>query len=140
MSKTDDCLYLQHIKSSNIYKVNNNAIKLSLMFNLNKTITLDNVSNDAVIFIVKYLNFYSVNEELPPPEHPLLDDISLIDIFELESHIFGDILFTTNIKKNISFINDIVKIATILKMEFLSLKLAAIMCYYTQSICPKTLD
>lgn len=89
-------------------------------------------SEDAMVFVVNYLNYYADIEEIPAPEHPLSDDIKIL--FDLEQHIFGSLLNKDNIVEKIAFVNDIANIAEYLEMKILMKKCCAILAYYFQNI------
>lgn len=131
-------LKLTHISNQdNTYKVNINSIMYSTVL---KNIVISNDCNnkhcvnfgseEALIFIVKYLNYYDNDvEEISPPDYPLNDGMKLKDIFELEEHIFNDLIYEINTNEKKLFLNHLIKIAEELKINNLIKKLAAILAY-----------
>lgn len=120
---------LSHITNpTNFYKVRTNTISKVLAVTEHKNIIINSGTEDALVFIVKYLNYYETDEEIQPPEHPLMENIELKDMFELEEHIFQDLLDI----KHIVFLGQLIKIAEELDMPLLLKKLAAIIAYNMQ--------
>jgi hypothetical protein len=60
--------------------------------------------------------------------------MTLIDIFETETHIFGDLLNLVLIDKNIPLLKNIINICEELQIDILLIKLSAIACYYMQCL------
>jgi len=85
-------------------------------------------TSEALVFIIKYLNCYDTDDEISAPEYPLLENIELKDLFELEQHIFADTLHL----QNITFVGDLLAIAQELQARVLVQKLAAITAYNMQ--------
>jgi hypothetical protein len=96
-------------------------------------IKIESGDNKALIFVVKYINFYSQTIEIPSPEHPLMENVNIADIFELEINIFEEFIHITDpdvFDEKSKIINEIMDIAEELEMEILSDKMAAITSYY----------
>lgn len=131
---------LCHISNKNkTYLVNQKAINKSKSLKIfddvnNCVFTVRSGNEDAMIFIVKYLNYYKDIEEIPAPEFPLPENISLLEIFEDESHIFDDLLIfdktNPDCNKKQDFIQNLLQIAEELQIDILFDKLSAILCYY----------
>lgn len=131
-----DCIKLMFNESDNVYKVSIKALGKSTVLDLYYT-ECDNVNTkphvvnygteDALIFVVKYLNYYNETEEILAPEQPLLD-MTIKDIFELEEHIFGSLLaLDTDIKR--TSVGSLLAVADGLHVTALTNKLAAIVAY-----------
>ena len=152
IEKPKEAVYITHISNvgkankankAKSYLVDVGCIKKSVvLFNhfnnadqkiQSKPFVINNGDDNALIFIVKYLNFYKDIDEIPPPEHPLLN-IPLNELFDIEQHIFGDLLIISNIDKKINIIKNLVEISEELQLEILLDKLAAISCFYMQSL------
>jgi hypothetical protein len=120
---------LSHISNSkNFYKVGvNSANKTNLK--LKETNVIQSGSEEALIFIVKYLNCYENDNEISPPEQPLIENIELKDLFEFEEHIFENLMDFAKIH----LLSNIIKIAEELNMKMLLQKLAAIIAYNMQN-------
>jgi hypothetical protein len=100
-------------------------------------ITVKCGNEDALIFIIKYLNTYKNEEEAPAPPSPLPDAMHLDDVFANERHIFEKLLIidsSTDINKKIKEIAPMLAITTELKLDILHNKLAAIISKYMMSI------
>jgi hypothetical protein len=95
--------------------------------NIDKPITITTGSNDAVIFVVKYLNYYANHMEVRPPDYPLADNTNLHELFEDEEHIFGNLL---DIDTSLQSIKDILNVAEALNIDSLIKKLSAILCFF----------
>lgn len=133
-SKNDDS-YIVDVKAldksiilTNIYNNYKNDT------NLTSKTYINSGDNESLVFVVKYLNFYKDKDEVPPPEHPIPDNMTLIDIFETEVHIFGDLLNLVLIDKNIPLLKNIINICEELQINVLLMKLSAIACYYMQCL------
>lgn len=116
------------MSTANIIHISNPTAIYKVHLDANN-ITVKSGTEDALIFVVKYINYYNDKDEVPPPEHPLLDNIELKDIFELESHIFGDLLEVPISEKNKMFIKELLQIAAELNIISLLKKLSAILAY-----------
>lgn len=136
-------IFLKHTSGNKMYMVDKSAICKSKVLhtmytkiceeNQHKFIhTINSGTEDALIFVVKYLNFYKDKSEIPSPEHPLPENISLIDLFEYEQNIFGDLLndISDKLETNMSFVSELIKISHELQLDLLLNKLSAIMCFY----------
>lgn len=124
---------IKHLDNSIIYKVNNNAVKIAKRIDPTNINIINIGSEKSMIFIIKYLNYYSTNEEIIAPEKPS-EIQSLIELFELEVNIFGELLNIHNIEQNKYFVNELINIALKLDMPILVDKLHDIMAYYMMSI------
>lgn len=116
------------------YKIDINSVKQSNVLRQNKDykpVTVKSGSNNAVIFVVKYLNYYSNHTEINPPEHPLSDNTNLHDLFEREAHIFGDLL---DIDIQMQYLKDILSVAEELGVESLVQKISAILCFFMMKL------
>lgn len=125
-----------------IILVNESALKRSKYLELNKTqekIIITKGNQDALIFIIKYLNFYSTIEEVPIYDHPLPENVALAELFELEQIIFGDLLNMTNLDQKIVFVKNLIDIAEELDLNVLFEKLSCILCYYMMHSCNETI-
>lgn len=90
---------------------------------------------DALLFITKYIKFYTNNKELDAPEYPLEEHINAI--FKQEEDIMLPLLELENetkesILKKLVFAKDIAHIAEELNMSILFKKMAAIISHYIQ--------
>lgn len=110
------------------YDVDINAInQSSILNNVKKDIIIKSGSNDAVIFVVKYLNYYANHVEVRPPDYPLPENTNLHELFEHEEHIFGDLL---DIDTKLHLLRDILMVADELNIDSLIKKISAILCYF----------
>jgi hypothetical protein len=114
--------------TTSIVHISNPTAIYKVYLNTDK-IVVESGTEDALVFVVKYINYYNTEDEIPPPEHPLLDNIELKDLFELEAHIFGDLLEVPITEKNKMFIKALMQIAIELNIKTLLKKLAAILAY-----------
>lgn len=90
----------------------------------------------SMIIIIKYLNFYKDSDEANPPEHPLLENISINELFEFEGYIFNELLnelLVDDEDTQVDKINKLYSIADELQLEIFKKKIAAITCYLMQS-------
>lgn len=87
-------------------------------------------SVEALVFVIKYLNCYDTDDEISAPEYPLIENIELKDLFELEEHIFSDILHLDNK----ILMGDLLCIAQELQATILIQKLSAIIAYNMQML------
>lgn len=125
-----DCVNLAHISNpSLVYKVNIYAEKKSNILSKNKLNIIKSGDTSALIFVIKYLNFYESEVEMCAPEFPLIENIDLKDLFEQETFIFEELL----ISDNKEMLYNVVKIADELNMEILLKKLAAIFAHNMQA-------
>ena len=124
--------------SKSQYKVNSEAFKkLSKMVLNSSRVNVKSGTEDALIFVIKYINTYSEKFEIPAPDFPLTEDSPLTEIFEYETHIFGDLLNISdkqNLQTKLNFITEIVNIAEELGLEILFNKVSAIVCVYIQEL------
>jgi bifunctional N-acetylglucosamine-1-phosphate-uridyltransferase/glucosamine-1-phosphate-acetyltransferase GlmU-like protein len=110
------------------YDVDINAInQSSVLKNINKSITIKSGSNDAVIFVVKYLNYYANHVLIRPPDYPLAENTNLHELFEHEEHIFGNLL---DIDTKLHLLRDILMVADELNIDSLIKKISAILCFF----------
>lgn len=117
-----------------IYNIDINAITQSrvlLQHNKNKSIIVKSGSNDAVIFVVKYLNYYANHVEIKPPEYPLADNTNLHELFEGELHIFGILL---DIDAKMQDLKNILNVAEELEIDSLIKKISAIICFFMMKL------
>ena len=111
-----------------LYIYNNNSSNIPLK------VVVETGDDEALIFVVKYLNKYKDKDEIAAPEHPLLENVNLDELFEYENDTFGQFLQLDNIEKNITPIKNVIRIAEELQIKTLVDKLSAILCYYLQSL------
>lgn len=112
---------------TNYYKVGvNAATKTNLKISEINVVQMGTV--ETLIFVTNYLNYYENNEEICAPEFPLIENIELKDLFELEQDIFEDLL---NLDKK-EFLSHLLDVATELNMIILLKKVAAIIAYNMQ--------
>jgi len=110
------------------YNIDIKAInQSSVLKSIDTSITIKSGSNDAVIFIVKYLNYYANHVEIRPPDYPLSDNTNLHELFEHEEHIFGNLL---DIDTQLQTLRDILNVAEELDIDSLIKKLSAILCFF----------
>jgi hypothetical protein len=131
---TEQCFHLYHKSNpKNSYKIKIEASKMSDLLNkllIDKIYTycVSSGTEDTLIFIIKYLNHYSTIDEVSPPEQPLIENMTLRELFELEEGIFDTLLNTID---NFQIISNLTKIAEELNMKILTSKLASIICYHS---------
>jgi hypothetical protein len=137
-------IFIYHQSNKNIYKVSADAaIKISGL--LSSIISCDNTiinnpeglpisygSEEVFQVFIRYLDFYSHQEERSPPDCPLPDG-ALSFIFEEEKLIFGELLDPdTNTEKNIVFLKHLLDFSSYMAADYLLGKIAAITAYYVR--------
>lgn len=150
-----NCVYLYRNNNSNKYKL---SIKAAEKSKIIKSLILQNKKNidkkddpksldfinievkegteESLLFVFKYLQFYENQIEITNPEHPLINT-PLKELFEFEKVIFGNLLIVTSIeetKEKIKYIKNLIDTAAYLGMEILLKKLSAIMAFYISKI------
>jgi hypothetical protein len=115
-----------------IYHISNPTKQHTINIGTGKIIQVESGNPQSLIFIVNYMNFYSdkVDEEF---DHPIADAVSIKELFGEDIAIYTDLIPTDNETKNkdnIKHINNIVEIATELKLYTLLDKLAIILYFY----------
>lgn len=117
------------------YIIDINAVNQSSILKNNEKIynpiTIKSGSNDAVIFVVKYLNYYAKHVEIKPPDYPLADNTNLHELFEHEEHIFGNLL---DIDTQLHHLQDILTVAEELGVDSLIKKISAILCFFMMKL------
>lgn len=118
------------------YIIDINAIKQSSVLlhfdnKKDKPIIVKSGSNDAVIFVVKYLNYYANHTEIKPPDYPLADNTNLHELFEHEEHIFGNLL---DIDTQLQSLQNILYVAEELDIDSLIKKISAILCFFMMKL------
>lgn len=91
-------------------------------------------SEDAMIFVVDYLNIYDNRPMIAPPEYPLLD-MGINDIFEEEQHIFKDFFESPLPPSKKVFLSNVLNISEELCVGTLVGKIAAIFNYDMVTSC-----
>jgi len=109
------------------YDIDIRAVYQSYVLKNIDSITIKSGSNDAVIFVVKYLNYYANNVEVRPPDYPLADNTNLHELFEHEEHIFGNLL---DIDTQLQTLCNILNVAEELNIDSLIKKISAILCFF----------
>ena len=130
-----------------IYHINNKDNKYKIVDNplikVTDTICIKDASEEALLFIIDYINYNKCNNELQAPECPL-EEIDLPSIFECERQIFGDILNIEcpayDLRKKLLFIKDVLHISAILDIPILQKKINAILAYYMIHITPDVFE
>lgn len=134
-----DYILLYHCTNKEkLYKISSKSVNKSNILNDafldNSKICIKSGSEDALVFIIKYINYYETDDEIMPPDCPLAENLNLKDIFELEDHIFGDLLYLIDTKKKKMFIKDMAEISQELNLDNLLKKIAAILAYNMQNL------
>jgi hypothetical protein len=115
---------------SKIFHTSNSAEKYDINLLNNKEIEIKSGNKESLLFVIKYVNYYSdkIDES---PEHPILQDMKLEDLFENELHLFKD-LFPTDLEnaKRLTYIKNITSISEELNLTILLDKLAVILFHY----------
>jgi hypothetical protein len=120
-----------------IFHGDKNEYKISLAAKDKFEINMTNISIgtiEAFTFVLNYINFYGDQDEIPAPEIPLIENMDLKDLFEDEIDIFGELLILDkNVMQKIQFIDDIIELTVLMKLDILHDKLAAIVAYFIQN-------
>ena len=106
----------------------------STIINSEKSIIINEGSLPEFNFIIRYLDFYENCDEIDPPEHPLVKDKLIHEIFEFEYVVFKDIIDMENFNERILLLRNILYLANYMEMEKFYKKIAAILAYYLLTI------